>query len=74
MLLIKLKQYLHDNHLVSLFELMTKFNIDPDVLREMLKLLIRKDIIRLKNKTNQCGSKCFKCNPFVTELYEWVGA
>jgi putative ferrous iron transport protein C len=74
MLLIKLKKHLQDNHFVSLFELMAAFNIDPDVLREMLKLLIRKNIIRLRNKTNQCGSTCFKCNPFVTEIYEWVGA
>lgn len=74
MLLIKLKQYVKANRLVSLFELITRFNIEPDVLREMLKLLIRKGIVQLKSKTDNCGSKCVKCNPSVTELYEWVEA
>lgn len=72
MLLTKLKEYVKTHRLVSLFELTTSFNVDPEILRDMLRLLIRKGKVRQQNKTNQCGSKCVKCHPFVTEMYEWV--
>ncbi|MBA2654610.1 MAG: FeoC-like transcriptional regulator [Gammaproteobacteria bacterium] len=71
-MLIDLKQYVKNQRLVSLYELSSRFNLDPEIMRSMLDLLIRKGQIRPRNKTNNCGSKCFKCNPLSTELYEWI--
>jgi putative ferrous iron transport protein C len=73
MLLISLKEYLKNHHLVSFSELTTVFNSDPEVLQDMLKLLIRKGRVKKTNKTSHCGSKCVKCPPSTTEIYEWVG-
>jgi putative ferrous iron transport protein C len=72
MILITLKQYLKQQRLVSMLELTQHFNVDSDIIRSMLQLFIRKGNVQKKTKTNLCGSKCAKCHPHMTELYEWV--
>jgi putative ferrous iron transport protein C len=72
MILMKVKEYLKTQRLVSLFDLTTRFNLDPEIVREMLKLFISKGKLRLQQKTARCGTQCAKCHPAMTELYEWV--
>jgi|688.fasta_scaffold742785_2 hypothetical protein len=72
MLLINLKHYVKNQRFVSLFDLTTRFDLEPDILRAMLQLLIRKGSVRQRHKTNHCGVKCLKCDPKVTEIYEWI--
>lgn len=72
MILLKIKDYLKSQRLVSLFDLTTRFNVDPEIIRQMLKVLINKGNLRQQQKTSQCGTKCAKCHPSMTEMYEWV--
>ena len=60
------------NKVCSLFDLTTRFNADPEQVRDMLQIWIRKGKLCCKKKTSQCGSSCSKCHPHVTEIYEWV--
>ncbi len=72
--LMELKQYLIKVKITSLSSLVVCFNADPDVLREMLKLWMRKGCVRQCLKTPACGTSCGKCSSMTTEIYEWVGA
>lgn len=72
MILTKIKQHLKNERLVSLFDLATRFNLEPEIIREMLRLFIRKGNLREQKKTSRCGTKCAKCHPAMTEMYEWV--
>lgn len=72
MLLVRLKQHLEIKRLVSMFDMKTRFNLDPEILRNMLQHWIAKGKVRQRNKTEFCGGKCIKCDPLIVELYEWV--
>ncbi len=71
-MLADIKQCLRAQHMVSLFDLTKRFNVQPDALRDMLDILIRKGQVRKCTKTPQCGTQCQKCSVLFTELYEWV--
>lgn len=71
--LIDIKNYLQSIKVSNLFHLSTYFNMDPDILRDMLQHWERKGCIRKSGKTDNCGTKCSKCSPLLTEIYEWVG-
>lgn len=68
----ELKLYLMDVQVVSLFELANRFNVEPDIVRARISHFIRKGQVRKLLKTSKCGTQCAKCNPLITELYEWV--
>lgn len=72
MLLQKVKIFVKQRHVVSLFDLKREFTVDPDVLRDMLGFWIQKGQVRSLKKADACGSRCNKCDPLFTELYEWV--
>lgn len=74
MLLIDLRQYVKNHRLVSVSELVNCFCLDANIIRDMLQLLVRKGHVRQKPKSSQCGIKCAKCDPLVTEMYEWIGS
>lgn len=71
-MLIDLKQYIKNQRSVSLSQLVNNFPLDPMILHNMLNFLMQKGNIRKKSKTDNCGSKCSKCHPSVTEIYEWI--
>lgn len=71
-MLIQLKQHIKNHRFVSLFDLTSHFNIEAQILRDMLQLWVRKGKIRERKKTNSCRVKCIKCHPFMTEIYEWI--
>lgn len=72
MLLSNLNQYLAQQKAANLLELSRCLNAEPDVVRSMLSLLIRKGRVRQSPKIPGCGSSCGKCNPLLTEVYEWL--
>ncbi len=72
MLLQQVKQYLIQRRIVSLMDLKQEFKSDSDVLRDMLQLWIAKGKVRCLQKTSACGTRCTRCDPLFTELYEWV--
>lgn len=72
MLLSNIKQYLQHQPGQTVLELSRQFQIEVNVLREMLALLIRKGQVRQCMKTPRCGTKCQQCSVLTTEMYEWV--
>ncbi|MDQ2994610.1 MAG: FeoC-like transcriptional regulator [Pseudomonadota bacterium] len=72
MLLQRIKAHLIAHKVSSLFELKREFAEDPALLRDMLQVWIIKGKVRAAQKTAACGVQCSKCDPLLTELYEWV--
>jgi len=70
--LILLKEYLQKQKLVSMADLRHKFSVSPDLLRDMLARWQQKGQVRCVQKTPACGTKCMRCDPLMTELYQWV--
>lgn len=72
MSLIALKQYIQTQHIASLFDITTHFDMDADTLRPMLAHWERKGCIQCERKTPACGSRCQLCDTRFTELYRYV--
>lgn len=72
MSLLEIKHYMKQHRMSNLLGLMHYFNIDADLARNFLSHWQRKGKIKKMQKTNQCGTQCSKCDPTLTEIYEWV--
>lgn len=73
MSLLDIKQHMMKVRMASLASLCHLFGAEPETIRCMLKHWMVKGKIRQCSKTPACGSKCFKCETTITEIYEWVG-
>ena len=72
MTLTALKKYLQENRVVSINDLATQFDTNPDVLRDMLEILIHKgQVQKIQDADVHCG-KCAHCHLLSAELYEWI--
>jgi hypothetical protein len=47
------------------------FDIDADALRGMLGKWVSKGKVRQMPVGSNCGTSCCKCDPALTEFYEW---
>ncbi len=72
MILADLRSYIKQQRRVALKDLTLHFNTDADALRGMLGLWMSKGIVRKMPMESACGTSCCKCDPELTELYEWV--
>ena len=72
MILADLRSYLQDKHRVTLGELAVHFHMDADALRGMLAKWISKGKVRQSSANSACGTSCCKCDPALTEIYEWI--
>lgn len=72
MILSELRDYLKQEHRVTLHDLVIHFDIDADALRGMLGKWISKGKVKRLSPDSTCGTTCCKCDPTLTELYEWV--
>lgn len=75
MLLEDIKKYIEQKGDASLAELCQKFDIDPEVMRDMLEKLIQKELIRKKQSVEVHCSSCPSCPAQcgnISEIYEWV--
>ena len=57
---------------LHLADLVNHFNMDADALRGMLGKWISKGNVRKMPMESSCGTSCCKCDPALTELYEWI--
>ena len=73
MILSELKNYLKKNKRVTLNEVVIHFDIDADALRGMIDRWICKQKVQRLPSGDGCGSTCSKCDPTLSEVYEWVG-
>lgn len=71
MILSELRDYLKQRRRLSLLDMVTHFGIDADALRGMLNKWISKGKVKRLNADTSCRA-CCKCDPAMTELYEWV--
>ncbi len=72
MILSDLRSYIKQQNRVALSELVNHFKIDADALRGMLDKWVKKGQVRKLSRESSCGTSCCKCDPALTELYEWV--
>ena len=72
MILSELRHYLRCQHRLSLLEMANHFDTDADALRGMLGKWITKGKVKRIDMGAACGTSCCKCDPAMTELYEWV--
>jgi hypothetical protein len=73
MILSELRSYIKEKKRVTLNELVIHFNVEADALRGMISKWMSKGKIRQLPVGDGCGSTCSKCDPTLTEFYEWVG-
>lgn len=73
MLLSDIKSYLQQVGRDSLENLSKRFLVKPDLLRDMLSVLVRKGMVRTCLKTPRCQIRCLQCRLTEIEIYEWVG-
>lgn len=71
MILSDLRDYLIIRHRVVLNDLVIHFNMDANALRGMLSKWISKGKVRKLSAESSCGTTCCKCDPLMTEIYEW---
>jgi putative ferrous iron transport protein C len=71
-ILSDLRDYIKQQHRVALIDLVTQFCMDADALRGMLGKWISKGKVRKLPLEPACGTSCCKCDPTLTELYEWI--
>ena len=71
MILSELRSYLKEKKRVTLNELVIHFDMDADALRGMLGKWISKGKVRQLPVDPGCGTSCCKCDPTLTEFYEW---
>lgn len=72
MILSDVRSYLKEQKRVALKDIETRFNIDADALRGMLAKWISKGYVKKLPSGTSCSSGCCKCDPALTELYEWI--
>lgn len=74
MILPEIRRYLEARGQASLADIALHFDIEPDALRGMLEIWMRKGKVRRQLATASCGSSCNKCQSAATEFYTWVGS
>ncbi len=72
MILSDLRSYLQDKRRATLNDLVVHFGIEAGALRGMLAKWISKGKVRQSAADSACGTRCCKCDPSLTEIYEWV--
>lgn len=72
MIFSDLRNYLQIKRRATLSDMVLHFGIDAPALRGMLAKWISKGKIRLSPTSSNCGTTCCKCDPLLTEIYEWV--
>jgi len=72
MILSDLRTYLKDNRRVTLNDLVLHFHVDANALRGMLSKWVSKGKVRISPAPSNCGTSCCKCDPLLTEIYEWI--
>ncbi len=72
MIFSDLRGYLQQQRRATLNELTLHFRVEADALRGMLGKWISKGKVRKIEPGPGCGSHCCKCDPGLTEIYEWL--
>lgn len=71
MILADIRDYLRQRGQATLSDIALHFDADPDAVRGMLEIWVRKGKVRKQLATQSCGSSCSQCDPARTEIYSW---
>ena len=72
MILSELKSYLVLHGRAPIADMANRFGVEPEALRGMLDLWIRKGRVRrLATDAGTCAG-CSKCDAYALEIYEWL--
>ncbi|MEN8800617.1 MAG: FeoC-like transcriptional regulator [Thiogranum sp.] len=74
MILSDIRRYLEQRGQATLTEIALHFDTDPDAVRGMLNVWIRKDKVYKKMATASCGGSCTQCDQAATEIYVWAAS
>jgi putative ferrous iron transport protein C len=72
MILSEIRSYLKERGQATLADIALHFKTEPDALRGMLEVWIKKGKVQKQSATASCGSSCQQCEPSATEIYAWV--
>ena len=72
MILSDIRRYLEQRGQATLADIALHFDADPNAVRGMLNVWIRKDKVHKKMATASCGGSCTQCDPEATEIYVWT--
>jgi predicted ArsR family transcriptional regulator len=70
-ILSDLKRYLSEREQASLADLALHFGVEPDAVRTMLEVWMRKGQVERSSVSPNCGGNCNRCAPETTEIYRW---
>jgi putative ferrous iron transport protein C len=71
MILSELRDYLKDHKRAALFDIALHFDSNPDAIRGMLEVWVKKGRVRKLPQGTSC-SGCCECDPSMIEIYEWT--
>jgi hypothetical protein len=71
MILSDIRQYLQQRGQATLADMALHFDADPEALRGMLEVWIRKGKVHKRMTSAACGDSCTLCDPATMELYIW---
>ncbi|HFD80041.1 MAG TPA: sugar metabolism transcriptional regulator [Gammaproteobacteria bacterium] len=74
MILSDIRRYLERRGQATLADIALHFDTDPQAVRGMLEIWIRKGKVQRRSATAACGSSCSQCDPATTEIYVWGGS
>lgn len=74
MILSDIRRYLEERGRASLSDIALHLDSDPEAVRGMLDVWMRKGKVRKELMTASCGGSCNKCASATTEIYAWVDA
>ncbi len=71
MILADIKRYLEQRGQAALADIALHFDADPEAVRGMLEVWMRKGRVHRQMANAACGSACHQCDSAVTEIYVW---
>ena len=74
MILADIRSYLEQRGQASLADIALYVDADPDAVRGMLDVWIRKGKVQRQQATASCGTSCSSCDSSSTEIYLWSSA
>jgi hypothetical protein len=73
MILSDIRNYLRERGQASLSDVALHFDSEPDAVRGMLDIWVRKGRLLKLDGGGNCGG-CNQCDPAANEVYQWVGS
>jgi hypothetical protein len=70
-ILSEVRDYLQQRGRATLADIALHFDTEPDAVRGMLQVWIRKGKVHKQMATASCGGSCTQCDPASTEIYVW---